>query len=457
MKYSGEALFKEFTLNGHWWLPSNPSGAAYGTLSYSVDRIKLRLDRAITPELHTAYAVGSVKIPVILGRANDSSSVTILRAFYWSSEGSEIDLLANEIIVGAHLDAATAAVRTAIVGFSNLEEWTSWKLVEQSTENGGVSFLVAKELAPHLQIIELPLLKKLTLSTDLQVSHSSVETTLTNHSHFTLEFANLATLQTVTESVRSLGNLLALLIDDPVQPTTIRLAIKPEPDAADMFAHYVIPPGAREPKKKPEFEMLILFDDLKQTNTAEALFRNWFQQEQLLRPVYDLLLSTVYSPGQYVQSIFLSLAQALESFHRKVYEGSYVPNEQYCSIKDALIGAIPAGVEHKLSAKLKAMLEYGNELSLKSRLDNLFGGLQRDHLQHLSGTDNPRQFIRLLVDIRNYLTHYEGKKPAILNSSVEMYNLNRRITALLMLLVLTHLGLPEDFVFLPIVGRLRLF
>ena len=36
-------------------------------------------------------------------------------------------------------------------------------------------------------------------------------------------------------------------------------------------------------------------------------------------------------------------------------------------------------------------------------------------------------------------------------------SLNRRMTALLMLLIFKYLGLPEDFVFVPIVGHLRLF
>jgi hypothetical protein len=103
------------------------------------------------------------------------------------------------------------------------------------------------------------------------------------------------------------------------------------------------------------------------------------------------------------------------------------------------------------------MLQYGNELSLKSRLENLFDGIRRDHLHNLSGTDDSRRFIRSLVDIRNYLTHYGGQKPPILESTVEMYNLNRRLTALLMLLIFKYLGLPEDLVFVPIVGHLRLF
>ena len=459
MKYAAEEMFRDFTLNGHWWVPSDPGGAAYGTLSYSVDRIKLRLDRAFTADLNTAYAVGSVKFPVILGRANDSSSVTVLKAFYWSSHGNEIDLLANGIVVGAHLDSARAVVREAVVGFSNLEEWTACQLVQQSVGDGdeGVRFLATKDLKPNLQVSQLPCLKTLVLSTNLRVSQNRVETKLTNRSRFTLEFNQPATLETVTDSVRSLGNLLALLIDEPVLPTNIRLMMQLEPSGPDVFANYAIPPRATLPKKKLEFEMLLPFNDLRQTNTAETLFNNWFQKEQVLRPVYDLLLSTIYSPGQYVQSTFLSLAQALESFHRRVYEGKYVSEKEYSSIKKAVIDGIPVGIDEKLSARLRTMLEYGNELSLKSRLEYLFEGIRRDHLNNLSGTDDSRRFIRMLVGIRNYLTHYEGEKPLILESTVEMYNLNRRMTALLMLLILKYLGLPENFVFVPIVGHLRLF
>jgi hypothetical protein len=403
--------------------------------------------------------VGSAKIPVIVGRANDSSDVTVLGAFYWNSHGHEIDLLANEVVIGAHvIDNTRAVVREAVVGFSNLEEWTARQLVQQSVDDAQQShFLVAKDFKPDLQVSELPCLKTLTLSTDLRISHDPVETRLTNQSRFTLEFNNPATLQTVIGSVRSLGNLLALLMDEPVLPTGIRLTMQLEPTGPDVFANYVVPPRATLPKKKRQFEMLLSFDDLRQTNTAATLFNNWFQKEQVLRPVYDLLLSTLYSRGQYVQSTFLSLTQALESFHRKVYEGQYVSKNEYSDIKKTLIDAIPVGIDPKLSEKLSTMMQFGNELSLKSRLEYLFAGIRRDHLDNLSGTDDHPRFIRSLADVRNYLTHYEGKKPSILESPVEMYNLNRRVTALLLTLLFKYLGVPEDFVYLPVVGHLRLF
>lgn len=459
MNYAGNEIFKDFTLNGYWWIPSHHERAAYGTLSYSIDRMKLRLDRAIAPELSTAYSVGGVKIPVILGQANDSSKITLLNAFYFDSQGREIDLLANEIITGVHLDATSAVVKEAVVGFSNLEEWTAHQLVQQSRGDGDAidSFLVTRDSNPNLQISLLPQFRTLTLSTDLQVSHNTVETKLTNQSRFTLEFNVPTTLQAVTDSVRSLGNLLALLMDEPAQPTSVRLTMQLEPAGPDVFANYAAPPRVRLPKKKHEFEMLLPFDDLRQTGTAEALFSNWFQKEQALRPVYDLLLSAIYSPGQYVQSTFLSLAQAFESFHRKIYEGKYISDDDYSIISRELTDAIPVGADKKLSNKLKAMLQYGNELSLKNRLEYLFKEIQTDHLNNLSGTDDSRQFIRLLVNTRNYLTHYEGQKPPILQSTVELYNLNRRMSAILVLLIFKYLGLPEDLVYVPIVGHLRLF
>ena len=452
-------MFRDFTLNGHWWIPNNPDGAAYGALSYSADRIKLQLDRAITPELNAAYGVGSPKIPIILGRTNNSADVTVLGAFYWNSHGREIDLLANEVVVGAHLnDSTLSAVREAVVGFSNLEEWTGRQLVQQAVDNDQrAHFLVAKDLKPDLQVSDLPSLKRLTLSTDIRVLHDLAETRMTNQSRFIMEFEHLATLRTVTDSVRSLSNLLTLLMDEPVQPTRIRLTMQLAHAGPDVSANYASPARSALPKKRREFEMLLPFDDLSQSKTAEALFSNWFQKEQILRPVYDLLLSAIHSRGQYAQSTFLSLAQALESFHRKIYEGEYISKSEYSIIKKALVNAIPVGIDAKLSDKLKSMLHFGNELSLKSRLEYLFAGIRRDHLDNLAGTDDCAQFIRSLADIRNYLTHHEGKKPSILESPVAMYNLNRRVAALLMILLFKYMGVPENLIYLPVVAHLRLF
>jgi len=50
-----------------------------------------------------------------------------------------------------------------------------------------------------------------------------------------------------------------------------------------------------------------------------------------------------------------------------------------------------------------------------------------------------------VVKIRNYLTHYdETNRPSILDDIVKMYNLNRRLRALLIVLLLKYQSVPED-------------
>jgi hypothetical protein len=458
MKLAAEEIFGEFVIRGSWWAPSDRQNAVFGTLFYSNDRIKLQLERAFIPELDTAYSFGDVKVPVVHGQANDGSQITVLRAFYSGSHGSEIDLVANEIVVGAHLDSTINVVRAAVVRFTNLEEWAGRSLVEQKTrDDGSIGFDVLKHTEPDLEVEGLTQFRKLTLTTSLQVSQTHVQTKLTNQSHFSLEFHDRVTLPDLAQSVRSIGNLLALLFDEPVMPSHIRLTLQVDPDGPETSANYAVPPRTAKPRKKSTFEMPFPLHDLEGQEVLEILFRNWFEKEKVLRPVYDLLLGTVYSPGQYVQSTFLSLAQALESFHRRVYGGHYVSPDEYSSLRKTLISAIPGGLDEKLAGKLKSMLDFGNELSLKSRLENLFSGIQAQHFVDLCGNNDARQFIKLLADVRNYLTHYSGKKPTILENTVEMYNLNRRIAALLTLLIFKYFGLPENAVFLPIKSQLRLF
>src|SRR5262249_8257742 len=152
------------------------------------------------------------------GQVNDGSLMTILRAFYSGSPNNQIDLIANEIVVGVHLETSNSTVREATLKFTNLEEWTGRMLVSESTatDNGDVAFVVPSKANPDLELVDLPQLKRLKLTTGLNVSQTRVQTKLTNQSQFDLEFEVPVTLESITQWVRSIGNLLALLVGEPV-------------------------------------------------------------------------------------------------------------------------------------------------------------------------------------------------------------------------------------------------
>jgi hypothetical protein len=181
-----------------------------------------------------------------------------------------------------------------------------------------------------------------------------------------------------------------------------------------------------------------------------SLISRWFRDEPKLRPVYNLLVGTIHRPDQYVQSIYLSLMQGLESFHRLAYAGHYESEEVYDKLKTALLGAIPGDTSNDLKEKMKNTLKYANQYSLRKRLRELLKILGSTALASLLSRESEKEFIGKLVDLRNYLTHYdESSAPNIVslaNNLIEMYNLNRKLRAFLSGLLLAYLGLDQQHV-----------
>lgn len=73
------------------------------------------------------------------------------------------------------------------------------------------------------------------------------------------------------------------------------------------------------PKTLPPFDMLFTFKDI--SGRFESFLRNWFEKLDSLEPIYDLYFGTLYNPRMYPEHRFLSLIQAIESFHQRRYGG----------------------------------------------------------------------------------------------------------------------------------------
>jgi hypothetical protein len=462
MSISELDMFSEFSIKGSWWLPNNPGDQVSGTLHFSNENIKLRLDRSfLIPELVSAYSVGSFKAPVVLGHTNDRNRCTILRAFYLSSHGNEVVLAANALLVGVHLiDESNLPIHEALLRFIHLEDWTGQPLVrdmEGSTPDH-FTFVVPTAAKPVFRVEGPPQFKRLVLWNGIQISRTRTQTSLTSQNHFQLDFDPPANLPTVNQMIRGLANVLSLLVGETALPRKIRLITHETGTDEARTVDYFVPSRTIPPKAQSEFDMPFPLRDFGDGDSAGNLFKEWFLKEGILRPVCDLLLSTIYNPSQYVQSTFLSLAQALESFHRRTRDGIYVPKEDYAKIREALALVIPAGTTPEFKEKLLSALAFGNELSLRTRIRQLFEGIDSQHAIDLTGYPKLQDFIALFTGVRNYLTHYDERhRPAIIDNIVDMYNLNRRLRAILTLMLFKYLGMNEDRLFLPLKSHLSLF
>ena len=55
----------------------------------------------------------------------------------------------------------------------------------------------------------------------------------------------------------------------------------------------------------------------------------WIESYELLEPAINLYFSVLYNPHIYAEVKFLSMAQAVETYHRRVFGGSFQDNDQY--------------------------------------------------------------------------------------------------------------------------------
>jgi hypothetical protein len=136
--------------------------------------------------------------------------------------------------------------------------------------------------------------------------------------------------------------------------------------------------------------------------------------------------------------------QALEGFHRALFFGNYIDDGEYELVKKALGDTIPAGLGSDHKDALRSRIRYGNQLSLRKRLDELAKGLPEEIGRTILGNDGkaPRSWI----DTRNYYTHWDEELRANVLDSQGIYNANVRLRHFLRALYLNLMGIPSNAV-----------
>jgi hypothetical protein len=458
MPITKKDLFDELSVHGRWWLPGSRE-QVYGTLTMSSDRIKLETDRQfeVSERFDLGYSNTVFKAPVILGETVELERCTILRAFSTLNSPAGLTLLVNALIVGRHIDTeADLMIEKAVINFAYLEEWAGCQLVNSSENADNLTLVVPNTTKELFRVEDIPPLQSAVLCSGVSRQHKLRNTILSNESQIRLEFATETNLSIVHQSIRRIGDWLSLLIGEATYPRKVTLFSRPNSGQPEHQLSYFFPIRANPPKEVFPSEMTLPLMDIGGP-TAETLLKNWLLKDETLRPVIDLLVGTIYNPYQYVHTVFLSLAQALESFHRRLSDGLYVSPDEYGAVQGRLVAAIPEDVRPELKNKLAEMLKWGNEFSLRTRLKQLMAGLNQEDLRHLTNGASNKDFVELVVDIRNYLTHYNvSSKPSIVENTTEMYNLNRRLRAILTLLLLTNLGVSEHIASLAVRSNLNL-
>jgi hypothetical protein len=190
--------------------------------------------------------------------------------------------------------------------------------------------------------------------------------------------------------------------------------------------------SARKPVRSDE--MLLNFSNI--SSRLGDLLSLWLKEYENLGPALHHYFSVQDDTHAYVDSRFLSMAQALEAFHRRTSNIQKWSKEDYKEKIAPIIEACPADERDWLRQKLN----YGYELSFGERLHLLID----DIAEVFGGIENANAIVQGTVRTRNYQAHYdpEGAKKAI--KGARLVSLIFRLRVLFALRLLMQLGLTRQ-------------
>lgn len=432
------------TVAGYFWLLASPEKKLGGTLQVS-DGGSIQVEVVGNFDGPLEDFSNLDMIPRILGEVEKFGSITLDDCLYRTknmSMGSvgKSTLYCHRAFAGIHFESnEKAAFDTVSFHIEGLDEWLGITGIKMNREEGGHGFSLTYE-RPSLPEISLGegFVLKFGFSYSLPGFPLLTEASLRQKAGIIIESTERTDLGSFISQIHKLTNFLGFAIDKIVSIRDLEASIKiPKSErvddrlaSLDAKVFYQSLPFSRT---KPEVAWHSLLFGYKHIDAAAELkIQAWMQAYDTIGPPLDLYFAAISDAAKYIDSKFLFLAQALETWHRRESDTTEMNSSEFESIVDSLIASCP----QQRQEWLKGRLAYANEISLAKRLNELLAPFE----SFLPDGVKLKKIIRSIVDTRNYLTHYNPSLEGRAVRSRDLFDLVDRMEAFFKLLLLTRIG-----------------
>jgi HEPN superfamily Apea-like protein/ApeA-like protein len=442
----------EFETEGCFWEPGTPAQSFSAHLSATSKRIELtkaaervgmerlfsRSDDEPAPDiLHGDTLLGPCTLIGLQGvggfGSGNPSTGNILRALRF-----RISLC----ILGLHLTNESAPeIHSATFNYAGLESWLRSD-AQISLTDDGVIIRHPRNSPPLLDFSLVPTRTRMQLRVASNLQFSPARTHSAGAEPCVIvEPAIPASLEGLLDSAYRLENFLSLWIGTSVRLRTVWLK-----DSSEKKGWVIRRVPTDDPAEEPDIQAWVRADA---SQLAGAIIA-WMTTPEEFRPVENLVYGVIRSTPLFVETEFLSLAQALESLHRLTDTNTMVERSLFKQICAALEQSIRAICNHpSLAERFEDAIRYANEPSFRNRITSLISRIRTEHAETLLG--DVSLFERTLRQTRNFLTHPGIKRQAeVLTGTKELFLFNQKLHAFLRLLLLLNLGVSEDVAFEPV-------
>lgn len=451
-------LLGEFTCTGMWWSPENPSEKIYGSIKFNDEYINLELSGVFSKK-HTFQ---KLRFQILHGLTNENEMITLCQVYELHftalqpiGSNSKNNLgksvySCEYVFIGRHFYHAEDIIFNCLyMNFTYLDKWINNKL-ELKWDDGDY-LIKTKKLNFELDLESISSTLQI-LSEPIDLGDFKTDIRIRYHSCMIIAPREAKNWMWFEEFINNLKNLLTLLIGLPVYP----MHLSADPIGKNEFESieiYYCTPNPLIIEELHPWEIEIAFPDMikyanRNVQKVGDVINNWFRKTEIIAPVFDLFFLTFYDNSMSARTCFLTLMQAIETFHRRVYEekGKYLDDSEYKPIYEIISKAIPENVDEKFKKSLIGRLRYGNEFSLMTRLESLedYGTGFKWFKMIMRGENG---ILWKLVATRNYYTHFDetNKKNMILEKDLPRVNYKLRLFLRILLLEEINNGILPIF------------
>jgi hypothetical protein len=440
-----------FERSGFWWLPDDPDNRVAGILHYDpVKGIKLELLGFLKVDDYRVTRCNEFisYVDIILGDTS-KGQVTCYqcyqrsRTFFGNSE-SNFDV--SVIFTGHHFEKVDDIVFDRIsVKYLNLERWVAKSgfhyLVKNDSDN--VEDIKVWYRSPEKRKAKVKNME-ISISFKFRPPFGSPpdERNLKQHTYLNIKTDDETHFDKFKEEILFLiTQFLTFGVGKAVHLTCIKcysdsLIYNKRQKLQGykrVYAYYNVK-SLNEGEIVPTHEMLFSFLDIE--DNFNKFLNNWFEKGKNLKDIYNLYFATIIK-SMYLEHQFLSLIQAIESYHQRMCKGIYLPRTEYRPIRESLINAIPKSVTGYHKESLESKINFGNHFTLQSRLDEIF-----EKYNDIFGLviEDKENFIKNVKNTRNFFTHYSKSLEKKAKDGDELVNLTDQIKFVLEVCLLVEIG-----------------
>jgi len=192
------------------------------------------------------------------------------------------------------------------------------------------------------------------------------------------------------------------------------------------------------PNKTAFYEYLFTLNDL---SKYPQVINNWYLKVEELSPVVNLYQQATQNQNLPVEIKFLTLVQALETFHSRFLSADY---KQYKHRVEKALKIVPPDETDYYRTHLVPPT-FTDELRIKlvNRLSDLFLCDFQIVFKTMSDYLVPFDYIDRIVSTRNYLTHYNKDKQNLALNGAELFDTLLCLRNVLEYYILREIGFPS--------------